>query len=260
MPADPFLIAKKARIRALNMTHKAKAAHVGSSLSVIDILSVLYCETLATASTKDVVLISKGHAAAGAYAVLCELGIVPSEWTDNYCVNGSPLGGHVTSINVPILELSTGSLGHALPYGAGRALGKKIKRENGRVFVVLSDGEMDEGSNWEAILFSAHNKLTNLTVIIDRNRLQSLSSTETTISLEPLRSKWESFNWEVHEVDGHNYKDLHSVLFDQDGERPRVVIAETIKGKGVSFMENQILWHYRSPDIEELSSALKELQ
>ena len=251
-------IAKNSRKTALTMVHHARSAHIGSSLSLIDIAVQLFLKS--TRNVDDVVLVSKGHAAAGVYAVLNILGMVPDGWISNYCTNGSKLGGHVTSTNLPFLELSTGSLGHGLPYGVGRALGKSRAGKEGHVYVVLSDGECDEGSNWEAALIAPQLKLNNLTVIIDRNRIQSLGGTEETVALEPLARKWEAFNWEVFEIDGHDFKDLVKITQHINQTKPRVYIAETIKGKGVSFMENSVLWHYRPPNFEELNAAIKELE
>jgi transketolase len=240
------------------MVHNAQSAHIGSSLSIIDILVQLFLTS--TKNRDDVVLISKGHAAAGVYAVLNCLGEIPDEWISSYCRNGSKLGGHVTSTNIPILELSTGSLGHALPYAVGRALGKSRLGEKGHVYVVISDGECDEGSNWEAALIAPHLKLNNLTVIIDRNRLQSLGSTEDTIPLEPLSEKWHAFNWEILEIDGHSFEDLTKLTQNFKQIKPRVFIANTVKGKGVSFMENSVLWHYRPPSKKEFDLAFKEVE
>lgn len=251
--------AARARKTALRMVHSAKSAHIGSSLSVIDIAIELFSKSLSTLPYEDVVLVSKGHAAAGVYAVLNTFGIIPDSWVNRYCQNGAELGGHVTSTNVPLLELSTGSLGHALPYGIGRALGKNLKGHSGHIYVVLSDGECDEGSNWEGALQAAHLKLRNLTVVIDRNKLQSLGGTEDTLALEPLMKKWEAFNWEAIEIDGHSFADLNQITNHQNQYGPRVFIANTIKGKGVSFMENSVKWHYRPPSDQELDLAIEEL-
>ena len=248
------------RITALKMVSKAGAAHIGSSLSSIDILTVLFSFSLPQDETKNVVLVSKGHAAAGVYAVLNTFEIIPDSWIADYCENGSPLGGHVTSTNVPLLELSTGSLGHALPFALGRALAKRLQSERGRVYVLLSDGECDEGSNWEAALLASHLQLENLTVVIDRNRLQSLGDTELTVALEPLNQKWNSFNWNVVEIDGHNIFELQKALSSESKNKPTLILANTIKGKGVSFMEGNNLWHYRPPNQSELQSALGQLE
>lgn len=252
--------ARISRLTALKMVRDAKAAHIGSSLSIIDIMTVLVSLSIPKLESGNVVLVSKGHAAAGVYAVLNTFGIVSDSWIENYCKDGSQLGGHVTSKNVPFLELSTGSLGHALPFGVGRAIAKRNFGQSGRVFVVLSDGECDEGSNWEAILMAAHLKLENLTVIIDRNRLQSLGDTELTVSLEPFLEKWHSFNWIVDEVDGHDLSGLEEVLKKVYKDKPNVVVANTTKGKGVSFMEGNNLWHYRPPTQDEYFEAIRDLK
>ena len=253
-------IARKSRIKALEMTHAARAAHIGSSLSVIDIAVALFSHSLRKSDSGDVVLVSKGHAAAGIYSVLNQFNVVPDSWIDDYCKNGSRLGGHVTSTNVPVLELSTGSLGHGLPFGVGRALAKKRKAEIGQVFVILSDGECDEGSNWEAALLAGHLELGQLIVFIDRNRLQSLDETEKTIALEPLGDKWRAFNWDVNEIDGHNLEQLTEAVKGQSSNKPRLFICNTIKGKGVNFMENSVKWHYRPPGDEELLAAKESLK
>ena len=248
-------LARLSRISALRMVSAAKAAHIGSSLSVVDILSVIYCEIK---QENDVVIVSKGHAAGGTYAVLAHLGHLSMNSIDSYGTNGSTLGGHVTHSGNPAVRLSTGSLGHGLPYGLGVAYGQNRKNMNTRTFVVISDGECDEGTTWESALFAQHFQLQNLTVIIDRNRIQSLGGTEETLRLEPLADKWLAFNWKVIEVDGHDHERLKEAMAFTEG--PVVVIANTIKGKGVSFMENSILWHYRPPSSEELKAAIAELE
>lgn len=257
-----FEIAKKARISVLKMTHRAKAAHVGSSLSVIDIAVQLFSQIdkkCIGEKNQDVVLVSKGHAAAGVYAVLAALDLIPQSYIDQYCIDGAPLGGHITSTNVPVLEFSTGSLGHALPFAVGRALAKKRRMLNGNVYVILSDGECDEGSNWEAALLASHLELGNLVVVIDRNKLQSLKGTEDTVKLEPLKNKWEAFGWDAYAVNGHDFEDLSVIVEKSNSIKPRVYIADTEKGHGVTFMKNSIDWHYKSPNDDELKTALKEL-
>ncbi len=259
-------LANASRISAVKMTASAKAAHIGSSLSIIDMLAVLY-DGLGNPSLKSFLdlksfYVSKGHAAAGTYAVMANAGVFPKEWLDEYCENDSPLIGHVNKHGVPGVNLSTGSLGHALPFATGKAYAANLDKQSKNFFVVLSDGECDEGSNWEAALVASHLKLANLTVLVDRNGLQSLGSTESTISLEPFTSKWLSFGWTVEVVDGHNHQEIHNAVFGDLGTRtcPKVVICNTIKGYGVSFMENTVLWHYKSPSGELLSKALLELE
>ena len=187
---------------------------------------------------------------------------MPVEKLKTHYQNGSDLSGHVSHKGIPGVELSTGSLGHGLPVAAGMALSAKIDCRDHRVFALMSDGECDEGSNWEAILFSSHHKLDNLVAIIDRNRLQSINSTEETLALEPFVDKWRAFGWDVVEVDGHDHYELFKVCTKRESAsgKPLCVIANTTKGKGVSFMEDQVLWHYRSPQGDEYDAAILELE
>ena len=258
---DAKELSKVSRISILEMIYSAKAAHIGSSLSVVDIISAIYAFKLNNNRMNDVVLISKGHAAAAVYAVLGNLNIIPKEKLKTYCQNGSTLGGHVTHSGNTGIEFSTGSLGHALSFGVGKAIAKKINSQDSKVIVVLSDGECDEGSTWEAALLASHNNLSNLIAIVDRNYLQSLKSTEETVKLDPLDKKFESFGWNVSTIDGHNHEEIIKQLNIKIDEEtsPKLIIANTIKGKGVSFMENQIKWHYLSPSEEEKNIALSEL-
>ena len=262
-------IAHNSRISCLKMVHAAKAAHLGSSLSVIDILSVLYGDIADISKANpdslasDQVLVSKGHAAAGTYAVLANSGFFETAILDSYCEDGSLIGGHVTFGKVPGIPFSTGSLGHGLPLGIGLALARKRSNANSFVYVVMSDGECDEGTTWESALIANQFEVGNLVAIIDRNRLQSFGDTEETISLEPFKSKWESFGWNVSEVDGHDHeamKEIISNIRKSVSSKPNVIIANTIKGKGISFMENQVVWHYRPPSDEQLAAALLELE
>ena len=245
------------------MSHLAKSSHVASALSVVDILSVLYTglanisKDNLNANDRDVVILSKGHAASALYAILALQEIFPIDWLSEYCKNGSYLGGHVTFGSVPGVELSTGSLGHGLPYGLGIAMSRKRSNVNGRVFVVMSDGECNEGTTWESAMLANHHKLDNLVVIIDRNKIQSLASTETTLKLEPLMDKWEAFGWETQSISGHNYEEISKSLQNQIG--PKCLIANTTKGKGVTFMENSVLWHYKSPSKTEIKTAFQQL-
>jgi transketolase len=254
-------VALAARTSALQMTHASKASHIGSSLSMIDILSVIATGTTLAQGGElgDEIIISKGHAAAGAYAVLAHAGYIPIELLESYSDDGALLGGHVTSTHVSAINLSTGSLGHGLPFSVGRALAKKRMGIQGQSFTLLSDGECDEGSNWEAGLLASHLGLNNISTVIDRNFLQSLKGTEETVQLEPLAEKWLAFNWDVVVVDGHSHEDLHQAVF-RTSSKPMMTIANTIKGYGVSFMENSIPWHYKSPNTEELSRAINELE
>jgi len=260
-------LSKKIRISALKMVHRANASHIGSCLSIADILAVLYEKILNINPTqpnwpdRDRFLLSKGHAAAILYAILAEKGFIPLDSLQTYCLNGSALLGHA-SHKVPGVELSTGSLGHALSVGCGMALVAKRNSQNYRVFVLLSDGELDEGSNWEAILFAAQHNLDNLIAIVDSNKLQGFGTVEQIIRLEPLTDKWISFGWSADIIDGHNHSQIINKLSKLPFEKnkPSVIIANTIKGKGVSFMENKLEWHYKSPNNEQLQTALIELE
>ena len=257
-------LATQVRSNVLRMTHRAKAPHVASSLSCVDILSVLYRDVAVVdpsdplSPERDVVVVSKGHAAAALYATLAGRGFFPVQNLESYCADGSSFVGHVT-VGPPGVEFSTGALGHGLPYGVGVAMAALRQGSFRRVFVVMSDGEQDEGSNWEAALLAAHHDLAQLTVVIDRNGLQSLTTTEQTLALEPLGDKWRAFGWEVETVNGHNHDELRRAL-GISGVRPRCVIAETVKGHGVSFMENQVEWHYRPPSDDNLNEALRLLE
>lgn len=258
---NSHLVAQAARVSALKMTYAAKASHIGSSFSMIDILAVI--ATGATLTTKkelgNELVVSKGHAAAGTYAVLAHAGYIPLELLDTYSADGSLLGGHVTSTYIDVINLSTGSLGHGLPFSIGRALARKRLGISGQSFIILSDGECDEGSNWEAALLASHLDLDNVSAVIDRNFLQSLKGTEDTVRLEPLADKWRAFNWDVVVVNGHSHEELHKAIF-RTSNRPMLTIANTVKGHGVSFMENSVPWHYRYPNSDELSLALSELE
>jgi transketolase len=176
---------------------------------------------------------------------------------DKYCENGSQLYGHINHLAHPIIELSTGSLGHGMPFGVGLAHAKKLRQESGLVFVLMSDGELNEGTTWESALLANKLSLNNLVCVIDRNFIQSLESTESTLPLEPLKKKWEAFDWEVAEIDGHNFESMEQVNFSS--KKPKVLIANTVKGKGVSWMENEVLWHYKWPSENQLNAALESL-
>lgn len=255
------------RRHAVRMTHLGKSSHVGSVLSLADILAVLYAQVLKVdpadpkMSERDRFILSKGHAGAGVYAALAERGFFPTKELETHYQNGSRLSGHVSHKGVPGVEFSTGSLGHGLSIGTGMALAAKRSEKNNRVYVLLSDGECDEGSNWEAIMFASHHKLDNLVAAVDYNKIQSLASVAETLALEPFVDKWKAFGWHVVEVDGHDHEELVDALDVTQGERgkPTVVICHTTKGKGVSFMEDTVLWHYRTPQGDEFTAAMEEL-
>jgi transketolase len=249
------------------MVHRAYASHIGSSLSMADLLAVLYGGALHVDPAqpdwpeRDRFILSKGHGAAAGYAALAEAGFFPTEWLETYCEDGSLLAGHLTR-GAPGVEFSTGSLGHGLPVGAGVALAARADSSPARVYVLLSDGELDEGSNWEAILFAAHHKLDNLVAIVDYNKIQSFGSVAEVLRLDPLAEKWRSFGWACREIDGHDHAAIASALdaIPFEPGKPSAIVAHTIKGKGVSFMEGQLAWHYKSPNDEQLVQALAELE
>jgi transketolase len=212
------------------------------------------------ADEQSKVILSKGHTAAAYYAVLNVLGRLEDSDIENYCRDGARLGGHVTAHHHPDILLSTGSLGHGMPFATGLALGAKRSRLNHKVYVIMSDGECNEGTTWESALIAAHHSLHNLCVIVDRNYLQSITTTEKTLALEPFEDKWRAFGWNTILVDGHDHEALRKALRSTSvSEVPTVVIAETTKGYGVSFMENQVAWHYKSPTNSEALKALAEL-
>lgn len=259
-------LAAAIRRHAVDMTSSGHSSHVGAVLSMADSLAVLYGAVLNVDpqnpdwEQRDRFILSKGHAGAGVYAALAERGFFSTEMLSQHYQNGSVLSGHVSHKGVPGVEFSTGSLGHGLGVGVGMAYAAKIDARRHRVFVLMSDGECDEGSNWEAILFAAHHDLSNLRVVVDYNKLQSIKSISETVELEPFADKWRAFGWAVDEVDGHDHEALHAAFAESDSiERPYCLITHTVKGKGVSFMENQVLWHYRSPQGEEYEAAIEEL-
>ena len=251
----------------MKMHARSQSSHVGSALSCVDILVVLYFNVLKLGRNgfsrkyRDRLILSKGHAASALYASLAAYHFFPKKFLKGYCVDGGKLPGHVTMNCVPGVEASSGSLGHGLSIGAGMAVAAQAHAHPYRVFVVLGDGECNEGSVWEAAMFAAHHKLDSLTAIIDFNGLQAFGETNSILNLEPLAAKWESFGWAVREVDGHDCEQMAEVLNQVPFEKskPSVVIARTLKGKGVSFMEGQLAWHYKSPGRDELRKSLKEL-
>lgn len=262
------VLAANIRRHVLRMVHRARASHVGSALSMADLLAVLYGGVLRVDATRpdwpdrDRFILSKGHGCAGVYAALAESGFFPVAWLASFYQDGSLLAGHITFGRVPGVELSTGSLGHGLGVGCGMALAAKRDGRSYRVFALLSDGECDEGSIWEAALFAPQHRLDNLVAIIDYNKIQSLGTVKEVLDLEPFAAKWEAFGWATVEIDGHDVAQIERALMAvplQPG-RPTCVVAHTVKGKGVRFMEDRLLWHYRPPSEDELAEALAELE
>ncbi len=265
--SDCAHFANRVRIKTLQMIHRARSSHIGSAFSMAELLAVLYGKILRVDplrpqwEQRDRFVLSKGHACAPLYAVLAERGFFPSAWLDDFYQDGSRLAGHVSHVGVPGVEVSTGSLGHGLPIACGMALAGKRDGQSHRVFALLSDGECDEGSNWEAALFAPHHRLDNLIVIVDYNKIQSLGTVEEVLGLEPFAEKWRAFGWAVREIDGHNCGQIEQALASVPWEagKPTCVIAHTVKGKGVSFMEKNLLWHYRAPNHQEMAAAMVEL-
>ncbi len=249
-------IIKNIRTNILNLTYKAQSSHIGSCLSIVEILVVLYNKVL---KKNDRFILSKGHAALALYCTLYEKKIISLKTLDTFGSNKTVLMNHV-SHKVKGVEFSTGSLGHGLPIAVGKALKFKINKEKNKVFVLLSDGEMNEGTTWESLLFASHHKLDNLNIIIDYNKIQSMDFVKNVINIEPLKSKLLSFGANVLVVDGHNISKLHKALIKKNKNKPKIIIANTIKGKGISFMENNNLWHYKNPTLRELNDGLNEIK
>jgi transketolase len=249
------------------MTSLGGGAHIGAVFSCADILAVLYGgilrvdPTLPESPARDRFVLSKGHAGAGLYAALAEKGFFPVEQLPTHYQDGSDLSGHV-SHKLPGVDVSTGSLGHGLSIAVGMAYAAKLKSAPHRAFCLLSDGECDEGSIWEAALFAAHHGLSNLVAIVDYNRIQGIGPIADVIELAPFAEKWTAFGWEVREIDGHDHQALYTALAAVPfvAGKPSCLLAHTVKGKGVSFMENTVLWHYRIPRGAEFDAALAELE
>ena len=261
---------KETRINILKMIHNAKSGHPGGSLSGADILNVLYLKCLKIPTdwekssefkNRDRFILSKGHASPLLYSILAQYGFIDENELLTFRKFGSKLQGHPSKNSLPGIETSTGSLGQGLSIGCGISLGLKANNNPAKVVVYTGDGELQEGSCWEAFMQAAHRKLDNLIVIIDRNRLQIDGDTEKVMGLDNLYDKLKAFNWEVIEINGHDYNQIYtSFLHAKKSTKPCAIIANTIKGKGVSYMENQAGWHGKSPNDEEFNRALKELE
>jgi transketolase len=258
--------ANEIRKSIVSLIVRAKGGHIGSSLSEVDILTVLFYKILNYSPenrndpNRDRFVLSKGHASEGLYATLAERGFFPKSWLFEYLKHESPLTIHPTS-QIPGIEINTGALGHGLSIGTGMALAARKTGRNYRAFVLTGDGELEEGTNWEAAMAAAYYRLGNLTLIIDNNGLQLADTIANTMEIVPLREKLEAFCFDVHDVDGHDTGALTQLLdsLDYAGSKPHAVIAHTVKGKGVSFMENRPEWHHTIPTEEQGEMALKEL-
>ncbi len=257
-------IALDARKTVLRLIYEAQTSHIGSNFSSLDILTVLYEIANIDKDLKedrDRIVVSKGWVAASIYYFLSKKGIIPKEDLETYCKEGSKYIG-LAEPTVRGVEAAGGSMGFGLPFGVGFALAKKIKRERGRIFTLMSDGEMQTGTTWESALLGAHHKLDNLVIIVDFNELQGMGKVKEILNIEPLKDKWKAFGWEVREIDGHNFEEIEKALINSSLEKgkPMVIIAKTVKGKGVSFMEGNNLYHYKAPSDDEYQKALKELE
>jgi len=253
--------ALEVRKTVLRLVHQAQTSHIGSNFSCIDILTVLYNIANIDKDLKedrDRIVVSKGWVAATVYTLLAEKRIIPKEDLETYCKEGSKYIGLVEP-NVRGIEAAGGSMGFGLPFAVGFALAKKLKKEKGKAFVLMSDGEMQIGTTWESALIASHHKLNNLFVIVDANGLQGMGKVKEILNIESLKDKWETFGWEVKEIDGHNFEEIEKALTAPEEGKPKIVIARTIKGKGVSFMENNNEWHYRAPEKYEYDRAMQEL-
>lgn len=257
-------ISKKIRVHILKMMYQSKSSHIGSSLSIVEILVALYFNILKidpknlSKPNRDIFILSKAHGSAALYAVLAEKDFFPLDYLKKYYVNGGILPGHLDKTSAPGIEFSAGALGHGFAVSIGIAISNKQSKDSGRIFVLIGDGECNEGSIWEGAMLAAHLKLNNLTAIVDYNKIQSFGRTNEVINLEPIVDKWKAFGWQVLEVDGHDFNELIDAL-NSPQDKPKIIISHTVKGKGVSFMEDKLEWHYKSPDKDQLEIALKEL-
>lgn len=263
-PDDLKQISRKIRKHILKMIFASQSSHIGAALSIVDILVLLYFQIMKIDSKnpsdplRDKFILSKAHGSAALYATLAEKGIIPLQYLEKYYVDEGILPGHLDTFSSPGIEFSAGSLGHGFPVAIGMAISNLQSSNPGRIFVIIGDGECNEGSIWEGIMLASHLKLTNLTAIVDYNKIQSFGRTNDVINQEPIGDRWKSFGWDVFEVDGHNFTELYDA-FQQSHTKPKVIIAHTVKGKGVSFMENKLEWHYKSPNQEQYDLALNEI-
>lgn len=262
-------LAKEIRKEIMLTACCGNTGHLASSFSAVEIMTALYFGDILCYDKedpywedRDKVIISKGHATLVLYSVLKHIGYITQEQMETFCQPGSEFGGEAKYGDIPGIEATTGSLGHGLSFAVGIAMANKLDKRKSRVYALLGDGECQEGSVWEAVLSAAHHRLDNLTVILDRNQLQAMGDTEEIVGIDPMDKKWEDFGWHVTEVNGHDIKALIEVFRSDkelQEEKPHLIIADTIKGKGVSFMENVPIWHYRMPNEEEMEIVKKEL-
>lgn len=262
--------AKEMRKLIFKTAYKGKTGHIASALSIVEVLTALYFgDVMAYDSCnpewtdRDKLIMSKGHASLAMYSTLAMAGYFPQEKLSGFCRPMSVFGGEPKYGDIPGIEATTGSLGHGLSFGVGIAMAHKLDNKQSRIYVILGDGECQEGSVWEAVMSAAHHGLQNLTVILDNNKLQAMGTLDEILSLEPFAGKWHEFGWDVAEADGHDMNAIREILLkdkQSKSERPRLIIANTIKGKGISFMEQVPIWHYRMPNEQELELVLEELE
>lgn len=263
---DIKYVAKKMRQDIFKMACRANGGHIAPSFSMADIVAELYFDGILRYSSvkpkdanRDFFILSKGHGVLALYSALSMAGFFPREELDTFCHIGSSLGSLAKKDSVPGIEATTGSLGHGFSYGVGIALTNKIDKRKNHVYVLVGDGECEEGSIWEAAMSAAHHGLDNLTLIVDSNKLQAMDSVDNIMSIHNFADKFTAFGFDCEEIDGHDYGKIKEALLKRSSGRPRAVIANTIKGKGISFMENVAIWHYRIPNDEEMKIALQEL-
>jgi transketolase len=258
------ILATKIRRTILTQSNRAHVGHIGSCLSIVDILAVLYGGVLRFAplddGDRDRLVLSKGHAALALYGALNAVGVIDDDLLGTFCSDCSSLGTHPEHA-VPGIDFSTGSLGHGLSFGCGAALAARMQGSGRRTFVIVSDAECNEGALWESVMFAAHHRLSNLTAIVDVNGQQAMGYTRDVLDLAPLEDKWRAFGWDVRVADGHDHAALESALSEPDrSDAPHVLVAATTFGKGVSFMENELSWHYWPMTEDQFLAAISELE
>lgn len=266
--SDPKEFARRVRVDVAKINHRTRDSHIGGGYSAVDVMAVLYTRILKLNRqnlhdpNRNIFILSKGHIATTMFAVLAHAGLIPYEDLDKHLVNGENYAGHTRKYTVPGIEMSAGSLGHGSCVGCGMAYGKRVQGLSGNVYVLMGDGECNEGSVWESVMFAARFKLSNLVLIVDRNHLQAYGRDEQVLDMGNLEDKFRSFGCDTVTINGHDYEQIQRALervVSETPGKPLVIVADTVKGKGVSFMEDKLEWHFKSPDEEQLKIALEEL-
>lgn len=260
-------LAWRIRRHAIEMVHISHASHIGGILSVADIIAVLYKDIAYVNpdnpkdSNRDRIVLSKGHTGVAIYSALAEMGFFPVEKLATYGSNGSIFSCHISHKKVPGVEFSTGSLGQGVCVACGMALSAKLKKKSHKVYAVVGDGECNEGAVWEMALLAAQYHLSNFTVVIDCNGMQAMGNCDDVLKTSPMKDKWQAFGWHVVDIEnGHDHQTLKKAFLEDNGDKPKVIVAHTVKGKGISFMENNLRWHYSDPQGEEYKQAVAELE